>query len=157
MLIALTTASRSQSLCLLTIENMVKEPTKYVLHYSGPLKQSRACDKSPVAELCSYPPARRLCLYSAVSEYLKRTEIIQGQNKCFFICYVKPYGPVTSSTRSRWIKTVMAGAGIECEKYKAHSVRSASSSKANSCSVPVDNLLKSAGWTNAKTFAQYYN
>ena len=62
MLIALTTASRSHSLNLLTIDNMVKEPSKYVLYYSGPLKQSRAGYKTQVAELCSYPLDKRLCV-----------------------------------------------------------------------------------------------
>ena len=26
-----------------------------------------------------------------------------------------------------------------------------------SCNVPIENVLKVAGWTNAQTFAQYYN
>lgn len=157
MLIALTTASRSQSLHLLTTVNMVKEPSKYILYYSGPLKQSRPGYKTPVAELCSYSLDKRLCVYSAVTEYLKRTQTIRGESNCFFISYVKPFGSVTSSTISRWIRSVMASAGIDCEKYKAHSVRCASSSKALSCNVPIDNILKVAGWTNAQTFAQYYH
>ena len=68
--------------------------------------------------------------YSTVTEYLNKTHNIRGENKCFFISYVKPFKPVTSSTISRWIRSVMACAGINCDKYKAHSVRSASSSKA---------------------------
>ena len=83
MLIALTTASRSQSLHLLTTENMVKEPSKYILYYSGPLKQSRPGYKMPVAELCSYSLDKRLCVYSAVTEYLKRTQTIRGESNCF--------------------------------------------------------------------------
>ena len=63
----------------------------------------------------------------------------------------------TSSTISRWIRTVIGYAGNDCVKYKSHSVRAASSSKAFSCNVHIDNILKVAGWTNAHTFAQYYN
>ena len=49
----------------------------------------------------------------------------------------------------------MASAGINCDKYKAHSVRS--SSKANRCNVPIDSILQVAEWSNAKTFAQFYS
>ena len=41
----------------------------------------------------------------------------------------------------------MASAGINCDKYKAHSVRSAASSKANRCNVPIDSILQVAGWS----------
>lgn len=157
MLIALTTASRSQSLHLLTIDNMIKGPSKYVLYYSGLLKQSRAGYKTQIAELCSYTLDKRLCVYSTLSEYLNRTKDFRRENKCLFISFVKPFAPVTCSTISRWIRTVMASAGIDCDKYKAHSVRSASSSKAKLCNVPIDNILKVAGWSTAKTFAQFYN
>ena len=51
----------------------------------------------------------------------------------------------------------MASAGIICDKYKAHSVRSVASSKANRCNVPRDSILQVAGWSNAKTFAQFYS
>ena len=88
---------------------------------------------------------------------MHKTEQLRGQNKSLFISYVKPFAPVTSSTISRWIKTVMSSAGINVEKYKAHSVRSASSSKVNVACVPIEHILKVAGWSNAKTFAQFYN
>ena len=35
--------------------------------------------------------------------------------------------------------------------FSAHSVRAASTSKANANLVPVDNILKVAGWSNAET------
>ena len=40
--------------------------------------------------------------------------------------------------------------------FSAHSVRAASTSKANANLVPVDNILKVAGWSNAETFARFY-
>jgi hypothetical protein len=51
----------------------------------------------------------------------------------------------------------MSSSGIDCSKYKAHSVRSASTSRANVNNVPISDILKVAGWTNAVTFAQFYN
>ena len=157
MLIALTTASRSQSLHLLTIDNMVKLSSKYILQYSGLLKHCRRGYKTPVAELCAYALDEKLCVYLTLTEYLSRTKELRGENKHLLISYIKPFNSVTSSTIGRWIRTVMASAGINCDKYKAHSVRSAASSKANRCNVPIDSILQVAGWSNAKTFAQFYS
>ena len=79
-----------------------------------------------------------MCVYDTLAEYLDKTEQLRGQNKSLFISYVKSFAPVTSSTISRWIKIVMSSAGINVEKYKAHSVCSASSSKVNVAYVPMN-------------------
>jgi hypothetical protein len=46
--------------------------------------------------------------------------------------------------------------GIDINTVSAHSVRAASTSKANANLMPVDNILKVAGWSNAETFARFY-
>ena len=98
----------------------------------------------------------RDCVYNTLTEYLSRTKDLRGNQECLFISYIKPFGPVSSNTISRWIRTVISSSGIDCSKYKAHSVRSASTSKANVNNVPISDILKVAGWTNAVTFAQFY-
>lgn len=40
--------------------------------------------------------------------------------------------------------------------FPSHSVRSAAVSKASAKFVSVDKVLKVAGWSNAKTFAKFY-
>lgn len=157
MLIALTLASRSQSLHLLSIKDMRKGFSSFILYYSGLLKQSKSGRNNPVVELRAFPPDRRLCVVFVLKEYLKRTENLRGTNTCLFISYVKPYGPVTKDTITRWLKIVMYGAGIDCSKYKPHSIRSAAVPKAKSYMVPVDEILKTAGWSSEKTFAKFYD
>lgn len=157
MLVALILAGRSQSLHLLTIDNMRTESSSYVLCYSGLLKQSRQGKSIPCAELCAFLPDNRLCVVTVLTEYLSRTLPLRGENKSLFISYVKPYGQVSKNTISRWIKTVMCSAGLNCDKYKPHSVRSAATSKAKVSSVPIEDILKVAGWSNTNTFATYYN
>ena len=63
-------------------------------------------------ELFSYPPDRRLCVIFVLKEYLSRTEKLCGNCKNLFISYVKPFGPVSRETISRWLKTVMSSSGI---------------------------------------------
>ena len=107
MLIALTLASRTQSIHLLSIENMSRCFDTYILHYSGLLKQSRPGSTNPVAELKTYPIDRRLCVIFALKEYLKRTEFLRQCKTCLFVSYVKPHNAVSRDTVSRWLRTVM--------------------------------------------------
>ena len=157
MLLALTLASRSQSLHLLTLDNMKKGFSSYTLQYSGLLKQSRSGHNNPIAELRAYPPDRRLCVLFVLKEYLKRTEVIRGNNKCLFISYVKPHRPITKDTIGRWLKEIMTRAGVDISIYKPHSVRTAAVSKAKSNMVPIDEILKTAGWSSERTFAKFYD
>ena len=157
MLIALVLASRCHSLHLLSIENMRKEPSKYVLRYSGPLKQSRPGIKIPCAVLKVFPPDRSISVFHVLETYLQKTGSIRGSVNSLFISYIKPYKAVTSVTIGRWIRSVMLTSGINCDKYKAHSVRSASTSRAKNCQIPIQEIMKTAGWSSARTFCQFYD
>ena len=156
MLIALTTAARVQSIHLLSVNNMVKGKDEFVFKFGSLLKQSRPGFKSASVHLKAYPPDRRLCIYFVVKEYLKRTKHIR-KGDSLFISFVKPHGEVSRDTIARWIKTVMFKAGIDVTKFSAHSVRSASTSKAMLNHVPMNEILKMAGWSNSGTFARFYN
>ena len=74
-----------------------------------------------------------------------------------FISYIKPHGPVSRDSISRWLKSVMVSAGVDCSVYKPHSIRSAAVSKAKNNMVPTDEILKTAGWSSEKTFAKFYD
>ena len=73
------------------------------------------------------------------------------------LSYLKPYNPVHPNTISRWIKLVLERAGISTDIFKAHSTRAASTSAASMKEVNVETIIKTAGWSNAKTFAKFYN
>ena len=51
----------------------------------------------------------------------------------------------------------MLSSGIDCDNYKAHSVRSASTSRAKNCQIPIQEIMKTAGWSSARTFCQFYD
>jgi hypothetical protein len=73
------------------------------------------------------------------------------------LSYVKPHKNVTKDTISRWINVILNRSGINTKIFGSHSVRSASTSKAKSNTVPIDETLKKAGWSNVKTFAKFYD
>lgn len=156
MLIALTQASRSQSLSFISLKGMVKDSDSYTLYYSDLLKQSRRGRNNPILILRKYTPDARLCVVTALEEYIERTKVLRGLETRLFISFIKPYKLVSSATISRWLKTVLYLSGIDVSKFKSHSIRGAAASKAKTSGVPIQDILKVAGWASARTFAEFY-
>ena len=46
---------------------------------------------------------------------------------------------------------------MDTDKFKAHSVRAASTSAAKAANVPILTIMKSAGWKLESTFRKFYN
>ena len=69
----------------------------------------------------------------------------------------KPHRAASKDTISRWVKNTLSEAGIHDHLFKPHSVRAAATTAAQRSGVPLDVILKTAGWSNASTFAAYYN
>jgi len=158
MLMALITAHRAQTLHLLDLNMLRKSSSGYTFTFDKVIKTSRPGQSLPVLEFKAYPKDRRLCIVTVLKEYLKRRSIVNiGGSKKLFLSFVAPHKPVVRSTISRWIKEVLAQSGIDITVYKAHSTRAAATSKAKSADIPVEDILKAAGWARAGTFAQYYN
>ena len=51
----------------------------------------------------------------------------------------------------------MQFAGIDVNKFKPHSTRAASTSQAAKRGVPLDIIMKSAGWKSETTFTKFYH
>ena len=92
-----------------------------------------------------------------MKEYLKRTHKIRKNESQLFISFQKPYHAVSKATISRWLLAVMREAGVDVEEFKAHSTRAACTSAAKRCKVDMDEILRSAGWKNNRTFAKFYD
>ncbi|XP_071136933.1 uncharacterized protein [Mytilus edulis] len=157
MLIALTNAARAQSIHFMNVNHVHKVKGEFIFVLNELVKQSRPGYKEPTVNIKAYPPDRRLCVYTVYKEYVFRTKLFRGKHEPLLLSYVKPHQPVSRDTISRWIKVVIAKANIDTTIFKAHSVRSASVSKAKMNAVPISRILQKAGWSDAKTFAKFYN
>ena len=157
MLIALTNATRSQTIKFLNIDYMEKLKDQYLFHFDVLLKQTRPGYKNPDVILKAYPIDRRTCVMTVLKEYLKQTHELRANTRQLFISYIKPYKAVSTSTISRWIKVILHRAGIDIKQFGAHSVRSASTSKAKLNNVSISDIVDRAGWYNVKTFASFYD
>lgn len=129
--LALTQASRSHSMSLLTLDGMVKDENTYTLFYANLLKQCRKGRRNPIVTIKKYDIDSRICVYSTLQEYIRCTENIRGSEQRLLISYIKPFKVVSSTTISRWIRSVMQLSGIDTNFFKSHSVCGAATSKAN--------------------------
>lgn len=101
-LIALTNAARTQTLQLLSVHKLKKLNSKFVLFFDGLLKQSRPGNDFSFIELFAFPPDRRLCVFTVLKEYLRRTRVLRGAGETkLLLSYMKPHKPVTNHTISR--------------------------------------------------------
>ena len=51
----------------------------------------------------------------------------------------------------------MQQAGIDTSVFKPHSTRAASTSKAQSCNVPLSAIMQAASWGSDCVFSRFYN
>ena len=70
---------------------------------------------------------------------------------------MKPFKPVSKGNISRWVKQVLEQAGIDINKYSAHSSRAASTSSCKAKGLCLAMIMQSAGWSNSCTFAKFYD
>ena len=161
MLMALVQAARVQTLHLISMVGYKRLKDGFIFGFTGALKQTRPNYKVVNLEFKAYPPDRRLCVYTVICEYLLRTREIRnnlGSEESFLLLsYVKPHRHISRDTISRWIKTVLEKAGIDCSIFGGGSVRAAAASKAKANAVPLEKIMKKAGWTRESTFARFYS
>jgi hypothetical protein len=156
MLIGLITGQRCQSIHLMDLNFMINYQNGVKFLISEPVKQTAPGKEQPILVLPKYEPEEKLCVVSTLRHYISKTESLR-QDSRLFISFTKPHAAVSKATVARWIKTVMTLAGVDTSVFKAHSVRAASTSKAKHCFVPVQQILKTAGWSNAETFERFYH
>ena len=157
MLLALASMQRVQTLKMLQVSSIKIFSDSVVIPVDALLKHSRANRNSFSVVLRAFPYDPVLCPCLTLKHYLARTKILRGSTDQLFISFHRPFHPVTCSTLSRWIKRVMYEAGIDTDIFTAHSTRAASSSAARESDLPLDDILKTAGWTNALTFKKFYD
>ena len=153
----LVSAQRGQTIHYLNLDDMISSEISIPFILKKPIKQSKPGIKPLVIKFTSYPADPCICVVTAVKAYLACTQSKQGDSKQLFISYLKPFKPVSRSTISRCIKVVMHKSEINVELFPPHSTRAAATSKANASLVPLDQILATAGWTSASTFAKSCN
>ena len=156
-LMLLVTGQRCQTLHVTKIQDISFDFQSKTLTItpSSLLKQSKPGKHLKPIILRTLDKTKNLCVVTILKEYLQRTKELRN-TEFLVTTTVQPYKAASKSTISRWVKQTLRAAGV-AENFKPHSTRAAASSKVNLTGVPLQDILDTAGWANAKTFAKYYN
>ena len=157
MLLCLLTGQRCQTLTKLDINLMQTLPDKIAFTVGEKLKTTRPGKHLQPIELASYDQDKTLCIVSHLQTYIANPHPLRDQHSKLLISYAKPQKPVSISTISKWAKTVLKEAEIDTTCFSGNSARSASTSYSAQRGLPLKGILKAGGWSNAGTFARYYN
>ena len=162
-LVALVSAQRSQTLAALSVGSMTDTQNEifvevFIFVIKDILKTSRPGKTTLTLHLPAFPENRKLCVSSLLTEYIARTSTIRQSlnSQKIFISFGKPYKVVCVSSIARRTRMVLDMSRINTDTFEAHSFRSASTSKAESSSVSLDVILRTADWQRLKTFRKFY-
>ena len=102
-----------------------------------------------------YEEDDRLDVVKCIRVYMQRMEQVRAKEDQLLISYTKPHRAVQTCTIAWWLKCVMESAGIEVDKYKAHSTRAAATSKAKKLGLSVEQIVERANWSRVTTFKKF--
>lgn len=154
LLLILVTGQRCQTLFLLNMNNLELKEHSLKIRIGDLLKQSKPTQHLAEIYIECFKDNENICPVHILSKYLEVTSSFRNTEKLFVITQ-KPYSAATQSTIAGWIKLGLRMAGIDMTVFSPHSTRSASTSAAQD-RVPIDTIIKTAGWAKDCTFRKYY-
>ena len=127
---------------------------------------SRAPDSIKIPKLTNFCGndnfQRMLCPIRAIKIYLNRSKLVRKNRTRLFIPVIGDHD-INKSSISRWVKFAIKSAykGISstsCKLFKprAHELRALASSWAYLNSIPLEEVLQAAFWSNSNVFAVHY-
>ena len=100
--------------------------------------------KPTTLEFAAFSQDKDFCVVSALDEYLNRTEELRRVNNetQLLLSYIQPHTQLVPSTISGWLKNVLKSSGINVSLFTAHSMRSATASKASASGLSMIEILE---------------
>lgn len=159
-LLALSTAQRVQTLSKIRLSN-IKTSTDFIeIVIDDIIKTSVYGRPAPKLTIPFFRNKEQICPAKILLVYINVTNQYRNdlQNDYLILTTRKPIHNASSSTISRWIKSVLTKSGIDTSVFSAHSTRHAATSSASRKGVSIDVIKKTAGWTgNSLVFSKFYN
>lgn len=156
-LLLLLSGQRGQSIHSLDIRNVECSDSSLVLRFGELLKTSKPGHHAHEIVLPAFVENPALCVVTTYRDYIRRTLPLRTASKRLFLSSIRPHGIASRDTVSNWVKAVLKEAGVNLTLYGPHSTRAASTSKASQKGVPLDTIIRTAGWTCEQTFRVFYN
>ncbi|XP_066937018.1 uncharacterized protein [Clytia hemisphaerica] len=142
---------RVQTLQSLDIKNINFLADKVIIPITSKIKQTRPSKHIEPLEVKGFAREPKLCPILHLKHYIARVEKLRNSDN-LFVSYIRPHKMVSKDNISRWCKQMIANAGIDTNLYTAHSH---TTSKCKTSNMSLTEILKKAGWSNARTFAKH--
>ena len=126
----MTSVARASEIGFLDIRHLIKPSSGHTFHFGRNTKTSKRSKPRDPIKFHIFKESQSLCVCRCIDLYLERTKEIRRQNSQLLLSFIKPHGPVSTPTISRWIMIVLNLSGIDTKIFTGHSTRRASSSKA---------------------------
>ena len=152
-LFLLATGQRLQALHLMKRIDCQWEEDSLKIKYSERLKTNDP-KSNPLILMFYKHEIEELCVFTHIKSYLA----VAGNTSAapyVFATVKAPARRATQATIARHVKKTLHLAGVG-GNFNAYSARHASTSAAARSRVPVDSILKSAGWSRETTFSRFY-
>ena len=161
-LVALTSSDRAQTLQALRVDRVSSTPQGLEFVVFDVLKTTRRGRPARVVKCVSWD-APELDVAYYVHKYIDRTLGLRlrayrqglGKPTQLFLSH-KTGLPVARSTISRWLKEVLALAGVDTSIFLPGSTRGASVSAAARRGASLDQILGAGDWSNLGTYQRFY-
>ena len=158
MLLALASAGRCSEIRNLDIRYMTRSATSYTFQFTKVTKSWKKGKPPPSLEFFELESNRKLCVVSAIDTYLKRSlQWRAGSKYQLLLSTIHPHKEVAKSTISGWVKAVLDNSGVDINIFKAHSSRSAATSKAKCEGCSLKDILKRGQWSGKTTWQKHYH
>ena len=108
-------------------------------------------------QIWDYLLAKGITITTEYPPGAEKTKEIRAQNSQLLLSFIKPHGPVSTPTISRWIIMIVLNlSGIDTKTFTGLSKRTASSSKAKEAGILTVEILKRGFWSKKSTFEKFY-
>ena len=157
-LLGLCAVKRGSELHALNLKFMSKTSGLYKCYFGSRVKHTKKGKVAPPVEFYPFPSDPKLCPVASIEAYKERTQTLRPEGvQMFFLSTKKPHMPVVKCTIANWITDMLSLSGIDTKKFKAHSVRSAASSKVSDRGFSATEILSMGNWSNQTTWERFYH
>lgn len=129
---------------------------RYRITVHEKLKQTKPGRHLEPIELLAFPEDKELCVVQHLREYIHRTDPSRKDHSQLLLSYVSPLSHKLGTLFPDGLSKFCNLQGLTT-KYSAHSCRAASTSNVKVKGLNIAEIMKSAGWSTASTFARFYD
>ena len=158
-LLGLCNINRGAELHSLNIKWISRFEDRYICAFGTRAKNSKKGKPAKPIEFKRHSQENKLCPVLCLEEYINRTSSLRAElgSLPLFLSVNRPHKPVTRSTLTKWVLKMLQLAGIDTQRFQAHSIRAASSSKVASLGLKLSDVLSMGNWSSESTWQLFYH